>query len=168
MRDLGFDFYWEDKYSPNLFARGFDSSAAPLDRLSLITAFEVMEHVVDPWSFLKDVRDRYGIGTLIFTTQLYEGPAPPSKDWWYYGFDIGQHISFYTRKSLAMLADRLGMNFRSTGWFHIFAAEPLRNEWAVNFLVSGLSRLLLPYVRHSRASFTVRDHEIMLKKLIDR
>lgn len=24
MRDIGFDFYWDDKYTPNLFAKGFE------------------------------------------------------------------------------------------------------------------------------------------------
>jgi hypothetical protein len=166
MRDLGFDFYWEDKYCENLFARGFEADAAPVERFGLITAFEVLEHIVDPCSFFNDARRKYGGDTFIFTTELYEGPSPPAKDWWYYGFDNGQHISFYRRKTMQVLAGRLGMRFYGTGGFHMFTATPVRNAWAIKLLASPLGWLLLSYVRRRRQSLTVSDHENMAKRII--
>jgi len=52
MRDIGFDFYWTDKYSPNLTARGFEAEAGPGAPYTAVTAFEVMEHLPDPVAFV--------------------------------------------------------------------------------------------------------------------
>ena len=47
MRDRGFDFRWHDRYAKNLLSIGFD--AAPNEgSFELVTAFEVLEHLVDP------------------------------------------------------------------------------------------------------------------------
>jgi hypothetical protein len=43
----------------------------------------------------------------MFSTLLVPEPAPKLEDWWYYGLEHGQHIAFYTRKSLAVLANSL-------------------------------------------------------------
>lgn len=46
MRDRGHDFHWWDAYSPNLLACGFEARAE--DRFDLLTAFELVEHLVEP------------------------------------------------------------------------------------------------------------------------
>ena len=47
MRDRGFDFRWHDRYAQNLLSRGFDA-APDADGFELVTAFEVLEQLVDP------------------------------------------------------------------------------------------------------------------------
>ena len=47
MRDRGFDFRWHDRYAQNLLSRGFEAEA-DADGFELVTAFEVLEHLVDP------------------------------------------------------------------------------------------------------------------------
>ena len=59
MRDFGFDFYWEDKYCSNILAKGFEVADAN-DDFDALTAFEVMEHVHDPISFVKEAMDKKG------------------------------------------------------------------------------------------------------------
>ena len=45
LRDFGFLAYWQDKFTPNLFSRGFEFKGKKAD---LVTSFEVLEHVEDP------------------------------------------------------------------------------------------------------------------------
>ncbi|MCK7523618.1 MAG: hypothetical protein MZV64_41270 [Ignavibacteriales bacterium] len=49
MRDVGYDFYWHDPYTQNLFANGFeDRFEIQFQDLNCLTAFEVFEHLVNP------------------------------------------------------------------------------------------------------------------------
>jgi hypothetical protein len=92
MRDAGYDFYWSDLYCDNLFAIGFED---PLESSSFkyeaITAFEVMEHVADPIATLEQLFSKSD--TVVFSTELMLEPLTARRDWWYFGFDHGQHIS---------------------------------------------------------------------------
>jgi hypothetical protein len=94
MRDLGFDFHWFDKYAENLFALGFQGPAE--ERYSLVTAFEVLEHFADVGTELNALfaprHDFVLVGTL-----LHSGHE---EGWWYYLPDSGQHVAFYSRRTL--------------------------------------------------------------------
>ena len=105
MRDRGFDFYWRDPFCDNLFAQGFEW--ADETRAELVTAFEVLEHLprpADDIARMADIADN-----LLVSTFLLPEPAPAPGEWWYYALESGQHVSFYSRRSLAVLADQLGM-----------------------------------------------------------
>ena len=59
------------------------------------------EHFPDPlksFGELFQLQPRY----ILFSTTLYAGEGP---DWWYLGED-GQHVAFYTRRSLEISAGR--------------------------------------------------------------
>jgi hypothetical protein len=110
MRDYGFDFYHYDKYAENLFASGFGGD---LDKhYNLVTSFENFEHFVNP---IEEIEKITRIAVIVyFSTELLPPPPPPMiKDWWYYAPDTGQHISFYTRDTLAFIARKYGMYFLS-------------------------------------------------------
>jgi hypothetical protein len=105
MRDRGYDFYWRDPFCDNLFAQGFEWTDGT--RAELVTAFEVLEHLprpVDDVARMADVTDN-----LLVSTLLLPEPAPAPADWWYYAPETGQHVSFYSRRSLTVLAAQLGM-----------------------------------------------------------
>ncbi len=95
MRDLGFDFYWADKYCDNLLAPGFEYSQAQ-GACRVVTAMEVLEHLTDPAAFIEETLAFSGAQTLVFTTELYEGHPPQPDAWWYYTFSTGQHIGFFS------------------------------------------------------------------------
>lgn len=118
MRDLGLDYYWDDPYTPNRFARYFDMEDG-VDHAAA-TAIEVMEHVPDPIAFIRDSLVKTSAKALVLTTVLYEGEVPAT-DWWYYQFETGQHISFMTRNTLQVIADTLGCRLYSRGSLHVFA-----------------------------------------------
>jgi hypothetical protein len=100
MRDRGFDFRWSDKFAPNLYARGFHgNSAKPHD---LVTAFEVFEHFDDVRSEIDRLfspAHRF----ILISTFLHKGHRDR---WWYYVPEVGQHITFYSRRTMAFIALR--------------------------------------------------------------
>ena len=125
MRDEGFDFYWQDKYCQNLFAHGFEGSTD--ERYELVTAFECFQHFVDPMQELEQIFERSDC--LLFTTRLVSDSVPQPDEWDYYALESGQHISFYSKKSLRKMAKSLGLVFLSNGTdTHMFTRRNLSNK----------------------------------------
>ena len=163
MRDFGFDFYWDDKFSSNILAKGFEVNKSE-NEFEAITAFEVMEHVQDPVVFVKDTMETYGTRTLIFSTQVYDEGPPPARDWWYYSFETGQHVSFYTSKTLKCIADKLGLKFFSAGRLHFFTDRKIK---PLRFLIVR-KKLALPlalYIRWRKGTKVMDDHYLIVNKL---
>jgi hypothetical protein len=125
MRDLGFDYYWSDRYATNLFARGFDYDARQGACLA-ISAIEVLEHSINPLDFIQQNLIDHQTDTLVFTTEVFpDGNPPLPNKWAYYSFDTGQHIAFFSRKGLSRLANRLEMHYFALGRLHVFSKKPL-------------------------------------------
>jgi 2-polyprenyl-3-methyl-5-hydroxy-6-metoxy-1,4-benzoquinol methylase len=119
MRDIGFDYYWCDKYSDNIFAKGFEYDLK--HHIELVTAFEVLEHLVTP---LEDLEKMISISkNILFTTELLPEPLPSPQEWWYYGIEHGQHISFYTRASLEKIAHHFKLNYYNYGDLHLITEK---------------------------------------------
>lgn len=122
MRDMGFDYYWKDNYCNNLFAKNFELESLVVNdrKFELVTAFELFEHFVDP---LEEINKMLGFGdSIFFTTNLCNfNSVEDIKKWWYISAETGQHIIFYTEKSLAILAHKYKMYFYTDGMgMHIF------------------------------------------------
>jgi len=160
MRDIGFDFYWHDQHCENVLARGFEAAGAGR-KFSALTAFEVLEHVPDPVRFVSDLLQQHDVRTLIFSTQTYAGNLPP-RDWWYYAFETGQHISFYQARTLATLAERLGLHFLSANGLHVMTDRPAQFG-RLKLLTGLLAYPAAVYVRRRLGSKTVSDHLALLR-----
>jgi len=109
MRDIGYDFSTYDPYCENIFAINFE--VQPQATYDALLAFEVVEHLSDPLKFLKDSFSAYSTKTIFLSTNTYQDV--PEKTWWYYSFDTGQHISFYQKKTLSILAEKNGCRLYS-------------------------------------------------------
>lgn len=120
MRDRGFDFYWHDKYASNQFAVGFE---APKDvKFSLLTSFEVFEHLPQPLDAIEDMF--HYSDTVIFSTRLMPRWRIVPDEWWYFTPDTGQHVSLYSRESLELIARKYNMQFSSNGVsLHVFSSR---------------------------------------------
>lgn len=120
MRDLGFDFYWNDPYTQNLLARGFEyDEKMPIKAL---TSFEVFEHMVDVTGDLEKMIKVSG--NIFFSTQVTPDPLPEPKDWWYFGLEHGQHTSLYRVKTFQYLGDKYDLETYSNGAdLHIFVQD---------------------------------------------
>jgi hypothetical protein len=164
MRDLGFDFYWSDKYCNNLLVPGFEYSQS-LGKCRAVTAIEVLEHLTDPASFIEDALMHADAQTIFFTTVLYEGSPPQPDKWWYYAFATGQHIGFFQRRTLEILGARLGLEFASANGLHVFSRKAI-NQQLLRIVTSRLvSRVGTWWIRHRLGTKTMSDHELMLKRI---
>ena len=144
MRDAGFDFHWQDAHCENLFAQDF--AAAPGERYEMLTAFEVIEHLEDPRAGLAEMLG--WSDTVLLGTHLLPEPCPAPGDWWYYGLDHGQHVSFQSRASLQALAAGASARLYSNGTnLHLVSRRPvpdwrfrLANRKAAQALLAPLFR----------------------------
>jgi len=160
MRDIGFDFYWYDPYSQNLLARGFEYKKSLNKEFELITAFEVFEHLVNP---LDEIEKMFDISeNIIFSTILLPNPTPKPKNWWYYGFEHGQHISFFSDDTLKFIAKKLGLFFYSYKDVHLLTKRKI-NNFLFKRLILFSKIGLFSYIKRNLTSKTWEDH-LLLKK----
>lgn len=128
MRDRGFDFYREDIYCENIFAQNYDiTDLHDTQSFELVTAFEVFEHLVEP---IKEINKIFQYSdTIIFTTELQPKQRMATiDDWWYFTPETGQHISFYSRKTLDCIAEKLQLNFYTFEGLHILTKKKFSNN----------------------------------------
>jgi hypothetical protein len=165
MRDSGFDFRWYDKYCNNLFARDFVAPQPVTEPAELLTAFEVFEHLADPFGELE--RMLTFSPNILFTTQLLPEPAPRPGEWWYYGLEHGQHIAFYTREALLQLAKRAGLNYYTNGAsMHLFTEKRLLQPLFFGLARYRTARFLAPFV--GRKSLVSADYAAAAGSVLDR
>ena len=162
MRDLGYDFRWYDLYCQNLFSRGFEVPMPLTGPFEAVTAFEVFEHLTDPRNEVAKLSTT--TDCLLFSTTLLPEPAPAPDKWWYFGLEHGQHVAFYTRKSLELLGQEFGYSFISDGGgFHVFSRKPIPRN-AFSRLRSRWTRFWLPRMRR-RVPLTVSDMNSVINQI---
>lgn len=158
MRDLGFDFRWQDAHASNLFAKGFEWS--PTTDVRLATAFEVFEHIGEPHSVLGALAPR--ADAILFSTEIRPDPAPAADAWWYYGLSHGQHVSFYTVQSLELLGRAHGYHLLTDHQrLHLYHKHPLPASTIPRIKSRWFQRL--QYWLHGRPPLTQADHEAALR-----
>jgi hypothetical protein len=140
MRDRGFDFYWQDNYCDNLFAKRYryDSLPAGEQKFELLTAFEVFEHLVDPKVELEKMLKL--APSVLFSTNLvptnidFDRQPEKLRNWWYLNPETGQHVAFYTLPALRKLGEQYRLNLYSNGYnFHLLTPKKL-NPWIFSLL----------------------------------
>lgn len=158
MRDIGFDFYWEDKYTDNLFSKGFEWNKDT--SLQAVTAFEVFEHFVNPIEEIEHLLDISD--TIIFTTELYPKHNPSPEEWWYFGLDHGQHISFYSHETLEYIAKKYDLRFYSDGFIHILTRNHISSTKIKLSRLSnyGVSKVISRFLMTTK---TFADHQQIVR-----
>ena len=124
MRDLGYPFYRQDIYCENIFAQHFDIKDVPETTFEVITTFEVFEHLENP---LQEIAKMLTFGdNIIFSTTLAPESIEAFKNWWYLAPSTGQHIAFYTEKSLAFIAKKFNLHFYTNHCnLHVFSKSEI-------------------------------------------
>lgn len=169
MRDKGYDFFRQDKYCENIFAKYFDIEdlRETEHKFELATAFEVFEHFVEPLKEIQKILDLSD--NLLFSTALVPSVNQVDiKDWWYIVPETGQHICFFTIKSLEIVAQKMKRNLYSNGQFlHLltkktFRENPLnQKEKLLSRFVQNVVNRMFP--RSPQKSFTEKDFEHVKK-----
>lgn len=162
MRDLGYDFVGYEPHGDMTFARDFRVEDWDSRRFDLICAFEIAEHLEEPADTFERLFTR--TDAVLFSTQLLPKSTPPPGQWWYYGLEHGQHVSFQTRRSLRALADRLGCHVVSRGSnLHLLTRRRIRRR-LFDLVVSERIGKLVDLV-YSRPSLLASDYEQVCKRL---
>jgi hypothetical protein len=156
MRDLGYHFLWHDTYCLNLFAKGFEGDFGGSQHYEIITSFEVLEHLVSPRASLELILS--SCESFLFSTVLLPEPLPAFNQWWYFGPEHGQHVSFYTRDTLSKLAARAGKHLVSDGIdLHMITSKRI-NDSLFKILTRPELTRLFEYC-HRRETLLMSDFE---------
>lgn len=167
MRDQGFDFRWMDGYCRNLLAAGFEADPTSDRRYGLITAFEVFEHLTDPWQKFEELF-RWS-DAVLFSTELMSPNLSRLAGWHFAGLEHGQHVAFFTPQSLRFVAGRLGVHLASNGHsLHLLSRRRVSPAWfrlLSNRRIAALTQplwrrpsLILSDTQHMEATLR-RQHE---------
>ena len=172
MRDKGFDYWNTDKYCQNLFAEYNDLEYFEKEqKFNLATAFEVFEHFEDPANQLHEPLSYSD--NLLFSTELIPDDIKDLKSWWYFAFETGQHVSFYTLKSLEYLAQKNNKHFYSNGKnLHLFSSEKHKHnpfkivdEKKLPFVIRKMKKLVASFEKNRFSSFQNNSKSISSVKM---
>ena len=121
LRDWRVECVFLDRYSGSGFADPYRVDAVEKDAYGLITAFEVMEHFANPAEDLPGLFDA-GADLVLASTELAD--VGTGADWPYLDGAAGQHVFFYTKRTMAEIASRFGYVYRNFGNVHAFLRAP--------------------------------------------
>ncbi|GHV71559.1 hypothetical protein FACS189420_7060 [Bacteroidia bacterium] len=130
MRDAGYNFYRQDGYCENIFAPYFDIEDIKWkSEFEFLSCFEVFEHLPHPAEEIEKML-QYS-KSILFSTTLQPPIAINSpEDWDYIAPETGQHIAFYTQKTLLTIAQKKGLNLYSDGKnLHLLTDKKWHFNW---------------------------------------
>ncbi|HOY14248.1 MAG TPA: class I SAM-dependent methyltransferase [Saprospiraceae bacterium] len=163
-RDLGLDFYRQDKYCENLFAKYFDIEDLPRNtKFEILTTFEVFEHLQDP---IIEIEKMLTLSdNILFSTELQPRDIEnlnPS-NWHYILPEIGQHIALYSIESLQYIAKKYNLNLYSSNSIHLLTKKKLSSTFFrlnTNFKLSRALTQIIP-----KNTLIMRDFSFIKEKL---
>ena len=162
MRDIGFDFYWQDKYTENLFAKGFEFAESEQNPVELLTCFETFEHFVEPAIELEHLLNVSQ--NVLLSTEFIPEPLPSPDEWWYYGSEHGQHIGFFQKKTFEYLAKKHSLYFYTNGQnIHLLSKRCLFKP-AFKWLTK-VSKFMNPIIQKRMESLTWQDFETLQSQI---
>ena len=157
MRDVGFDFYWQDKHTENLFAKGFEISKSEKLSVELLTCFEAFEHFVDPSVELDNLLCISR--NILLSTEFVPDPTPPPSEWWYYGVEHGQHIGFFRKKTFEYLAKKHNLHFYTNDQnIHLLTDKQFLTTLFFKWMTK-VSKYTTPLIQRRMRSLTWKDME---------
>lgn len=164
MRDLGYDFWYHDSYCQNLFAEDFVADFTAARTFELVTAFEVFEHMPNP---LEDLDRIFHCGRrILFTTELLPQPVPGMGKWWYHGADHGQHIGFFSLRTLQYIAHKYSLCLATNGVNTHYIGKDHITSSKLRLAFHPKARLLLRFCR--RPSLLMADYESRRRRLFQK
>ena len=140
---------------------GFEYSKKD-NKVDFITSFENYEHFVYP---MADIGKIYKLShKILFSTQLLPNPIPKPEEWWYYGLEHGQHVSFYSKKTLKYIADKFSLQYYPiNNGLHFFSDK--RMSPILWFLITKFYPIIFPFIIMKKSSKTFQDMIYIKKKM---
>ena len=81
---------------------------------------------------------------VFFTTEIVPSYNPVPGKWWYYGLSHGQHVSFYTGKSLEYIAEKYDLRLLSSGSVHLLTDRAINSSYFR--VLIGLAKYISPVI----------------------
>ena len=157
MRDIGFDFCWSDPYTDNLFAKDYEfDGSKPIE---LITCFEVFEHLENPLEEIEKLLATFD--NILISTELFDAENIPQLDqWYYYGPEHGQHISFFSIETLRYIASKYDLNLISNKLnLHLLSKRKLKHRLLIKFFLKAHRLLIVPFTEYVKIRMTPKTLE---------
>lgn len=127
-----------------------------------MTSLECFEHLVDP---VEEIEKLFSISpNVLFTTNLLPHPVPRQGEWWYYGFEHGQHISFYSIETLRYLAQKYAKNLYSFGSIHLLTDKKINNWLFVYAIKYARNEFFINLIKKLMKSKTVDDMNYVIER----
>ena len=104
MRDHFINCFSQDKFAKNIYAQHFEKPK--FDNPDLLTSFEVIEHFSHPSKEFNNML-KLNPKMVLLTTTIYKDQ---DKTWNYLELNTGQHIFFYSKKSLELISEKYNYN----------------------------------------------------------
>lgn len=159
MRDYGLNFFNYDLYTQNLFAQGFEYNKQPTEA---ITCFECFEHFLFPNVEIEKILK---ISKNIFFSTRVLPEKIPDETWEYYGLEHGQHISFYSLKTLNFIAKKYNLNYyTNNNNLHLFTAKKKSSLIFKLILISAKLQIDI-IIRKLLKSKTMSDFNLLKNKI---
>ena len=157
MRDKGFNYLWTDKYASPLLAKGFEYQN---ETVSALTAFELFEHFENPKEEIEKMLSL--TKNIFFSTACYDdGMNIPDKDWWYWSYESGQHISFYSKRTLEFLAGRYQLHY-----YNILGLHWLTDKTVKDKDLAGIERIYNKSNKNTvNYEYCVKDMKLLKDKI---
>ncbi len=129
-----------------------------MQKFELVTAFELMEHIVDPVKELKKIFSY--TDNFLFSTSIYPTSDKILNNWWYLSTETGQHVSLYNNRTLSYIAKKVGLYYYSDDVsYHLFTRKRLKYN---PFFLFKVFRLIRP---GSRLNYVLKDYEFVKRKI---
>ena len=135
MRDLGVNVFWQDRHCENILAKGFEGDVT--DPYDLVSSFEVWEHLADVSGELQALFSARP--SFLFVHTLLRWDLDPS--WWYLAPETGQHIAFYSQKTMNFIAQKFGYRAFAGHTYTLFVSRDSKLEpWKYSVLQTLMYR----------------------------
>jgi hypothetical protein len=160
LRDYKINCYVKDKYATPTYGQGFTEE--DFSTPDLIIGFEVLEHYSNPIADLDDVFS-YQPHALLLSTAIYTNEK---QDWWYLSPESGQHVFFYSKKAMKIIAAKYKYELVVSSSYILFVKNPSLITKIVSKIIlkSLIVRLLKSLIVFLPTPGVWQDHLLQVEK----
>lgn len=162
LRDYRLNCFVHDKYASPTYAQGFD--VPDFTQPDMIVAFEVMEHFAEPREDLHELFAKHPTAVLA-STGIFDSQGP---NWWYLEPKSGQHVFFYSKAALQLIARTHDYELAISSGYLLFlrrgACSALKKRLATVLLRSGMRRVTKAKLAMSCAGGVWKDHQLQIER----
>ncbi len=164
MRDNGYNFFRQDKYCENIFAKHFDVTDTNIKNFELATAFEVFEHLSNPLQEIDEILNYSD--SILFSTVLQPTENVTPENWWYVSPEIGQHIALYHYDTLKKIAEIKGIHLYTDGkYLHLLTKKKINATLFKLICHNKIAKWLSFIFGNKNDSLVQQDYEFLKNKI---